>query len=455
MNLVAFSRNSVVLIMSLIASGAATQADPVVIYETSDPFGSFLGVNGADVFINQSVAVRFTPADDYSLFSLGLWLWNNDGSGASSPITLSVRPEMIDPIVGPIPSDQTIEVWDVSVPFTGQFQPQLFTFESVQTPLLEAGVNYWVVAESDSPPLIDPVWAFAGQSTGFATFTNFSTGEWQQAGNGAVPATVVLGEAPTAGEETFVETFDNQSNEGGWSWGNINESILPDGGNPGAHLFNTNLIFFFPTASIEGPAPNQFTGDYRARGVTAIGIDLLTEFVTITVKERPVSLLLVYDNGTPEVEDDTAAFFVGPQNAPFPGQGWVSYDFVAPAQETELPAGWQLLNLGDSGSPAIHTWNEVITNVTDVRFQYGDPTLFFILQGWMLGLDNPRITTAAIAPACPADLDGDGVVNGADLASQLSSWGVNSGSGDLNGDGLVNGADLASLLSSWGACAGN
>ena len=52
--------------------------------------------------------------------------------------------------------------------------------------------------------------------------------------------------------------------------------------------------------------------------------------------------------------------------------------------------------------------------------------------------------------ACPADLNGDGSVGGADLAALLNSWG--SATNDLTGDGVVNGADLASLLNSWGGC---
>ena len=58
-------------------------------------------------------------------------------------------------------------------------------------------------------------------------------------------------------------------------------------------------------------------------------------------------------------------------------------------------------------------------------------------------------------PACPADLTGDGSVNGADLSALLAAWGpCASGdcSADLTGDGVVNGGDLAVLLSSWGAC---
>jgi hypothetical protein len=50
--------------------------------------------------------------------------------------------------------------------------------------------------------------------------------------------------------------------------------------------------------------------------------------------------------------------------------------------------------------------------------------------------------------AVPGDLNGDGVVDGADLGLLLSNWG-GSGVGDLTGDGLVDGADLGLLLSAW------
>lgn len=47
-----------------------------------------------------------------------------------------------------------------------------------------------------------------------------------------------------------------------------------------------------------------------------------------------------------------------------------------------------------------------------------------------------------------ADLNGDGVVNGADLGLLLRAWG-GSGPADLNGDGMVTGLDLGLLLAAW------
>jgi hypothetical protein len=57
--------------------------------------------------------------------------------------------------------------------------------------------------------------------------------------------------------------------------------------------------------------------------------------------------------------------------------------------------------------------------------------------------------SATIGGGNPADLNGDGVVNGADLGALLSQWGQ-PGTGDLNGDGIVGGADIGIMLANWG-----
>ncbi len=54
---------------------------------------------------------------------------------------------------------------------------------------------------------------------------------------------------------------------------------------------------------------------------------------------------------------------------------------------------------------------------------------------------------------CPADLNGDGAVEAADLAILLGAWGLNPDHpADFNGDDVVNAADLAILLGNWGPC---
>jgi hypothetical protein len=74
-----------------------------------------------------------------------------------------------------------------------------------------------------------------------------------------------------------------------------------------------------------------------------------------------------------------------------------------------------------------------------------DPT-----NQWLVTLGMVETT-----PPCPADLNDDNVVNGADLGLLLGSWGVCPGCpADLNNDGIVNGADLGLMLGSLGTMPG-
>jgi len=86
------------------------------------------------------------------------------------------------------------------------------------------------------------------------------------------------------------------------------------------------------------------------------------------------------------------------------------------------PAGFQSFDFQELESPID----------LEARFIFADDFMFVFAP-------NPN----------PADLNGDGVVDGADLAALLIQWGTN-GPADLNNDGVVNGADLATLLTNWG-----
>ena len=56
-----------------------------------------------------------------------------------------------------------------------------------------------------------------------------------------------------------------------------------------------------------------------------------------------------------------------------------------------------------------------------------------------------------LANPCPADLDGNGIVNTADLLILFAQWGTD-GPADLDGSGVVNTADLLILFANWGPC---
>lgn len=74
----------------------------------------------------------------------------------------------------------------------------------------------------------------------------------------------------------------------------------------------------------------------------------------------------------------------------------------------------------------------------------GDPYLCSYADGYAWASTN------FVKMPNPNDINGDGFVNGADLALLLGAWGTCVGCPeDLNGDGVVNGADLATLLGAW------
>ncbi|MDZ4831263.1 MAG: hypothetical protein SGJ09_13835 [Phycisphaerae bacterium] len=70
------------------------------------------------------------------------------------------------------------------------------------------------------------------------------------------------------------------------------------------------------------------------------------------------------------------------------------------------------------------------------------------IPGAMSSLLQLTLTVTVNAVGNPADLDGNGTVDGADLAILLGQWGAD-GSADITGDGVVDGADLATLLGAW------
>ena len=76
---------------------------------------------------------------------------------------------------------------------------------------------------------------------------------------------------------------------------------------------------------------------------------------------------------------------------------------------------------------------------------WGYEGAFFFQEAWVVVLPGEDVP-------CPADLNGDGMVGGADLGLLLAAWGTADPAADLNGSGSVDGGDLGLLLSAWGAC---
>ena len=53
---------------------------------------------------------------------------------------------------------------------------------------------------------------------------------------------------------------------------------------------------------------------------------------------------------------------------------------------------------------------------------------------------------------CPADTDGNGVVDVIDLLYVIAVWGTDNPAGDINEDGWVDVLDLLEVIGNWGMC---
>ncbi len=171
-----------------LAAGASFAADTttakniVSIVNTPGP-GGFLGTNGFDVFTDQAVAARFTvPADgDMRLARVGLWLMNNSDT-LQKKLRVMVQTDALDEGGSEtLPSGQVLEQWTARVATFGWDPVEQF-FVTESGPLLKAGRSYWVVAASQSPAFVNPVWTFARRGL-MVTTTTFN-GAWQTAGSG-------------------------------------------------------------------------------------------------------------------------------------------------------------------------------------------------------------------------------------------------------------------------------
>lgn len=171
----------------LLAAGPAAAAPDaagslVSIIDTPGP-GGLLGTNGFDVFAEQAVAARFTvPADGaMRLARIGLWLMNNSDTQRKT-LRVSLQTDALDEGGGEtLPSGRELEHWTAKVQTFGWNPVEQF-FVTKSGPRLEAGRSYWVVAMSNSPALVDPVWTFSRRGTMVTTTSR--DGRWQTAGSG-------------------------------------------------------------------------------------------------------------------------------------------------------------------------------------------------------------------------------------------------------------------------------
>ena len=106
-----------------------------------------------------------------------------------------------------------------------------------------------------------------------------------------------------------------------------------------------------------------------------------------------------------------------------------------------------------SGASGSLTSANTSTTLTITGIRPSDAGQYTVLFTNSCGTGASLPARVIVSSGCPADLNGDTFVNGADLSALLGAWGACPGCPqDLNADGSVNGADLSALLGAWGTC---
>jgi len=121
------------------------------------------------------------------------------------------------------------------------------------------------------------------------------------------------------------------------------------------------------------------------------------------------------------VSNDAGGSWTLVENVTQNANGWVTVDFVI---------------------------NSVITPTgqMQMRFVASDLNAGSVVEA---GIDNLRVFGVECDDSIPGDLNGDGLVNGADVGLLLAVWGTSDPAADFNDSGMVGGDDLGILLASW------
>jgi hypothetical protein len=215
-------------------------------------------------------------------------------------------------------------------------------------------------------------------------------------------------------------------------------------------------VFQAPTPAAFGDATEDLAFTYTDAGVTRTGIinyigsqkvntlSLLVDPATGQTQIRntsnfPISLDGYTVASTFGAIDSAQWSSLDDQNAA--GSDWQEANVTA-NRISELKFGGAVNLSANQWLPIGSAYNET-SGKKDLTFQ-------FILSGEQAARTGAVIYGAITAPSIPGDFDGNGSVNGADLAKWKLDYGVNANS-DANGDGKSDGADFLVWQRNFGA----
>jgi hypothetical protein len=192
--------------------------------------------------------------------------------------------------------------------------------------------------------------------------------------------------------------------------------------------------------------PYSFNGDATwaiwQQGITA-GIAGQLAGIEVYVYEEgdpPLGSAEVYINAGPPWQDDDPDFWTICEPAE---AGWQYIDVISADLHFEVDDVFVIgINGIDNGF-----WFGGSSPSPGGPYDGGE--LWFEFEVYQDGQYDMAFRTWVLVE-CPADFDGDGDVDTADLLFLLGCWGQSCG--DVDGDGDTDTADLLALLAAWGEC---
>jgi Dockerin type I domain len=145
-----------------------------------------------------------------------------------------------------------------------------------------------------------------------------------------------------------------------------------------------------------------------------------------------VEYALWYSNDANNAIDDSLIVEISNDD----GQSWFGLEALATSTN-----GWETRSFPLAG---------IVTPTATmrVRFIASDTGAGSIVEA---AVDDFAISVTQCAAGLPADLNGDGSVDSADLGILIGLFGTADPQADINGDGVVNSADLGILIGAFGA----
>ncbi len=220
-----------------------------------------------------------------------------------------------------------------------------------------------------------------------------------------------------------------------------------------ADVNETNDDWFVDDVRVEVVNPEPAPENDECIGAVGVS-DGVTEFTTVgaTATASPIMPAVCGEGGSWDMESDVwftyTATCTGLLEIETCGSEFDTY--LAVYAGSECPA--------DSAVPVACSQNFPLCGTGSKVYLQSEFGQGYVLRIGSAIVDETGLGTLTIlctgeGPNCPTDLNGDGLTDGADLASMLGSWGTCADcAADLDHNGIVDGADLAGLLGGWGAC---